>query len=204
MLHVFYMIAIFAEAMTAALVAGRRQMDWLGVCVLACVTALGGGSLRDVLLGHYPLSWVAHPENLLVVIGGALFAGLTARYMRRLRTVFLVLDALGLVVFTIIGCDVALQLGVHWGIVLLSGMITGTFGGVLRDMLCAQVPLLFRQELYASVGLLTAGIYLAAPHVGLSMEHGMFLALGIGFTLRLFAIFFEWEMPKFVYSDDWE
>src|SRR5690606_23694610 len=72
LLHVLYLVAIVAEAMTAALAAGRRDMDWMGVCIIACVTALGGGSLRDVLLGHYPLTWVVHPEYLGMTAGAAL------------------------------------------------------------------------------------------------------------------------------------
>ena len=85
-LHILYLIAITAEAMTAALAAGRRRMDWVGVCLLGCVTALGGGSARDVLLGHYPLVWVEHPSYLLVTAGAALATIAIARLMRRLRT----------------------------------------------------------------------------------------------------------------------
>ena len=107
MLQVISIIAIAAWAMTAALVAGRRNMDWFGVCVLACVTALGGGPLRDTLLGHYPLIWVADPMLLLICCGAALVTIAAARFMHALRWPFLLLDALGLVIFTITGCDVA-------------------------------------------------------------------------------------------------
>ncbi|MFY1974518.1 trimeric intracellular cation channel family protein, partial [Achromobacter dolens] len=85
LLHTLYLVAIVAEAMTAALSAGRRDMDWMGVCIIACVTALGGGSLRDVLLGHYPLTWVVHPEYLWMTAGAALLTALIAPVMRRLR-----------------------------------------------------------------------------------------------------------------------
>ena len=111
LLHVLFLIAIAAEAMSAALVAGRREMDWLGVCVLACVTALGGGTLRDVLLGRHPLSWIEHPYYLVIVLVAALATALIAPIAKRLRTSFLVLDAIGLVVFTVIGCDIAQGLG---------------------------------------------------------------------------------------------
>ena len=108
LLHTLYLVAIVAEAMTAALSAGRRDMDWMGVCIIACVTALGGGSLRDVLLGHYPLTWVVHPEYLWMTAGAALLTALIAPIMRRLRSLFLLADALGLVAFTVIGCQVCL------------------------------------------------------------------------------------------------
>ena len=131
-----YIIAIIAEAMTAALAAGRRSMDWVGVCLLGCVTALGGGSARDVLIGHYPLSWVAHPYYLALTAGAALLTIAIARVMHRLRGLFLFLDAIGLVVFTVIGCNVALDLDLPLLVVIISGMITGCVGGVLRDVLC--------------------------------------------------------------------
>jgi len=148
--HALYIVAIVAEAMTAALAAGRRSMDWVGVCLLGCVTALGGGSTRDVLLGHYPLSWVEHPNYLAVTAGAALVTIAIARVMHHLRSIFLILDAIGLVVFTVIGCNVALDLHLPFIVVIMSGMITGCVGGVLRDVLCNDIPLLFRSELYAS------------------------------------------------------
>ena len=85
--HALYILAIVVEAMTAALAAGRRAMDWVGVCMLGCVTALGGGSTRDLLLGHYPLSWVQHPYYLVVTAGAALFTIAIARVIHRLRNV---------------------------------------------------------------------------------------------------------------------
>ena len=129
LLQVIFVIAVAAEAMTAALAAGRRKMDWFGVCVLAAVTALGGGTMRDTLLGHYPLSWVANPLLLLDAAAAALFTIAIARFMDRLRWPFLLLDALGLVVFTVLGCDVALEMGLSPIIVIVAGMITGIAGG---------------------------------------------------------------------------
>ncbi len=147
LLHALFLVGIVAEAMTAALAAGKREMDWLGVAMLGCVTALGGGSTRDVVLGHYPLTWVAHPYYLLLTSGAALLTIAIARYMHRLRNIFLFLDAVGLVVFTVIGCNVAIGLDLPVVIIIASGMITGCVGGVLRDILCNSIPLLFRAEL---------------------------------------------------------
>ncbi|OZI27325.1 hypothetical protein CAL18_00620 [Bordetella genomosp. 7] len=203
LLHTLYLIAIVAEAMTAALAAGRRDMDWMGVCIIACVTALGGGSLRDVLLGHYPLTWVRHPEYLGMTAGAALLTALAAPLMRRLRRLFLLLDAVGLVAFTIIGCKVAQAMQLPVSIVLISGMITGCAGGVLRDVLCNDVPLLFRKELYASVSLVTGGLYLLLLEAGLTANAAVPLALVVGLAFRLLALRFNWQMPRFVYRDDW-
>ena len=204
LLHTLYLVAIVAEAMTAALAAGRRDMDWVGVCTIACVTALGGGSVRDVLLGHYPLTWVIHPEYLWMTGGAAIVTALIAPVMRRLRSLFLLADALGLVAFTVIGCQVAQMMQLPITVVLLSGMITGCAGGVLRDILCNEVPLIFQKELYASVSVVTGGLYLGGQALGLSANAAVPIALAAGLTVRLLALRFNWQMPKFVYRDDWD
>jgi uncharacterized membrane protein YeiH len=200
MLDVIFYIAITAEAMTAALAAGRRKMDWFGVCVLACVTALGGGTTRDVFLGHYPLYWVGNPYILLLVCGAALFTIAIARVVDRLRWPFLLLDGLGLVVFTIIGCNVALEMGQHPVIVIVAGMVTGIVGGILRDVLCNDVPLVFSSELYATVSIVTAALYFLGLKAGLDPNLVILVAIAVGFPLRIIAILKKWEMPKFVYD----
>jgi uncharacterized membrane protein YeiH len=201
-LHVLLLVAAAAQAMTAALAAGRRSMDWVGVCLLGCVTALGGGSLRDVLLGHYPLVWVENPSYLALTAGAALVTIMIARVVHRLQRTFLLLDAIGLVVFSIAGCDVALQLHESLPIVIVAGMITGCAGGVLRDILCNDIPLLFRAELYASVSAATGMVYLAALGIGLNHDLTAALAFAVGLTFRLLAVRFKWEMPKFVFTDE--
>ncbi|MFE0754792.1 trimeric intracellular cation channel family protein [Inquilinus sp. NPDC058860] len=202
LLHSLYLIAIVAEAMTAALAAGKRSMDWVGVCLLGCVTALGGGSARDILLDHHPLSWVEHPSYLLITGGAALLTIPAARVMHRLHKLFLLLDAIGLVVFTVIGANIAMALDLPIVIVIASGMITGCVGGVLRDVLCNDIPLLFRSELYATVSVVTGGIYVAGLSAGIGHDLVTAAAMIIGLALRLLALRFNWSMPKFVYTRD--
>lgn len=202
MLDIIFFVAITAEAMTAALAAGRRNMDWFGVCLLASVTALGGGTTRDVILGHYPLYWVGNPYILLLVCAAALLTVALARVVDRLRWPFLLLDALGLVVFTIIGCNVAMEIGAHPIIVIVSGMVTGIVGGILRDVLCNDVPLVFRSELYATVSIVTGVVYYLGLVAGLPVDVVVLIAIAVGFPLRVLALVFKWEMPKFVYDSD--
>lgn len=201
-LHVLYMVAITAEAMTAALAAGRRSMDWVGVCLLGAITALGGGSVRDVLLDHHPLIWIAHPEYLLLTAAAALGTIAVSRIMDRLQNVFLFLDAIGLVAFTVIGCNIALSLDLPLVVVIVAGMITGCVGGVLRDILCNEIPLLFRKELYASVSVVTGVLYVGGLGLGLHHDLVMFGAMAAGLALRLLALRYNWNMPKFVYTKD--
>jgi len=199
-LHVLSLVALAAQAMTAALAAGRRSMDWVGVCLLGCITALGGGTIRDVVLGHYPLPWVENPSYLAITAGAAFIAVLVARLVHRLILAFLVLDAIGLVVFTMAGCDVAWQMNQPLPIVIVAGMITGCAGGVLRDILCNEVPLLFRSELYASVSVVTGLFYATAFGLKLNDELWTALTFVLGLSLRLLAIRYKWEMPKFVFD----
>jgi len=202
MLHFLQYVALAAQAMTAALAAGRRAMDWAGVCMLGAITALGGGTIRDVLLGHYPLVWVERPSFLAIAGIAAFITILVARVVHRLNVAFLVLDAIGLVVFTMAGCDVAWQMDASLPIVIVSGMITGCAGGVLRDILCNDVPLLFRSELYASVSIVTGLFYTTAFGLTLNKEVWTLLTFAIGLTFRLLAIRYKWEMPKFVFTGE--
>ena len=202
--HILYIIAITAEAMTAALSASRRKMDWVGVCIIACVTALGGGTIRNILLGHYPMSWIEHPEYILITAGGAIAAGLIASFMKKLKTLFLFLDALGLVVFSIIGCQLAEQMHLPVLIIVLSGVITGCGGGVLRDILCNDIPLLFRKEIYATASLLTGLFYIGFERLAMSPDAASITAAILGLIVRLLAIKYKWEMPRFVYEEEWD
>lgn len=200
MLFIGFYIAITAEAMTAALAAGRRNMDWFGVCLIACVTALGGGTARDILLNHYPLVWVKNPYVLLLVCGAALMTIALARIVARLKWPFLLLDALGLVVFTIIGCNIGIESGVHPIIVIVAGMITGIFGGILRDVLCNDIPLVFQGELYATVSIVTGVVYYLGLMAGVPVDLMVIISMAVGFPLRVMALAFKWEMPRFVYD----
>lgn len=173
----------------------RRKMDLFGLCVVGTVTALGGGSIRDMILGHYPLGWVAHPEYLLFTIGAAVAAALLARLLHRLKSAFLILDALGLVAFTVIGCNIAAATDAHVAVVVLMGMVTGVFGGLLRDILCNQVPLVLQRDLYATVSLATGVLYMALLHFDFSLDLATTVAIGVGFAFRLAAIHFSLALP---------
>jgi len=195
LLHTIYLVAIAAEAASGALMGMRRRMDLFGLCVVGTVTALGGGTIRDMILGHYPLGWVAHPEYLAFTVGAAIVAALLARGMHRLKTAFLWMDALGLVAFTVIGCDIAASTGANPVVVILMGMTTGVFGGLLRDILCNQVPLVLRRDLYATVSLVTGMLYVGLLHGGVGAGLATFGAIGTGFALRLLAIRFALALP---------
>ena len=205
MLTYIYIIAITAEAMSGALAAGRRNMDMFGVALIAFITALGGGPVRDLLLGNFPVGWTQHPPYIYLTIGAGLFTMLVARFMHHLHKVFLVLDAMGLIAFTVIGCNVALQLEYSTPVVIMAGMITGIFGGILRDILCQRVPVVLRHELYASVSMLVAMLYLLMEKLGINHDINLLAAFSFGLALRLAAIRWSWSLPVFSYQPGrWE
>lgn len=198
-----YLLAITAEAMSGALAAGRRNMDIFGVVVIAFVTALGGGTIRDVVLGHFPLVWTQHPEYIYLVVGAGLVTTLIARYMHHLKRAFLVLDAMGLVAFSLIGCNVALEMNYPIAVVILSGMMTGICGGILRDVLCNQVPVVFRKELYAIVALVVCVLFVGMGALGVNAQLNSIISFVAGLSLRLLAIWREWQLPTFSYHERW-
>ena len=200
MLTSIYLIAIIAEAMSGALAAGRRNMDLFGVAVIAFLTALGGGTVRDILLGNFPVTWTQHPSYIYMTLTGGLVTIAIARFMRHLRQLFLVLDAIGLVAFTIIGCNVALELGYEPIVVVMSGITTGIFGGIIRDIMCGRVPQVLRREIYACVSLVVAVLYLFLLRQGVGEGVTQLAAFSVGLLLRMVAIRWRVSLPVFRYS----
>lgn len=200
MLTYIFVIAITAEAMSGALAAGRRNMDLFGVAFVAFLTALGGGTVRDMLLGNYPVTWTQHPLYIYLTIGAGMFTVVIAKYMRRLNRIFLLVDSMGLVAFTIIGCNVAMKLDYHLPVVIMAGMTTGIFGGILRDIMCNRTPQVLRHELYASVSFMVAILYLGLIYFEINENLNLLISFVFGLTLRLSALKWKWSLPVFSYS----
>lgn len=203
MLTILWAIGITAEGMTGALAAGRERMDLFGVIMVALVTALGGGSIRDVLLGHYPLSWVRDPQYVLLVVGAAIATVSISKLMKYFRQLFLALDGLGLVVFSILGAQVALDMNLGIIVAVIAAVITGVAGGIMRDLLCDRIPLVLREELYASISVLAALQYVALILLQVDENVAIISTLIVGFVLRMLAVIFRWSLPVFTYEESY-
>jgi uncharacterized membrane protein YeiH len=201
LLDYLFIMGICVEAITGALAAGRKRMDFFGVMLIATITALGGGTVRDVLFNTYPLTWVAHPEYLLYTSLLAFLTIFIAHSLVRIMKVFLILDALGLSTFVIIGTQKVLEHGMSPGVAIISGMLTGICGGMLRDILCNDIPLVLRKELYAVIALAGALLFIALAHFHVPHNLNILIVLLAIFTARLLAIFFHIQIPIFDYSE---
>ncbi|CAM2808640.1 inner membrane protein [Legionella steigerwaltii] len=201
LLHYLFIIGICVEAITGALAAGRKKMDFFGVMLIASITALGGGTVRDALFNTYPLTWVTHPEYLLYTSLCAFLTIFIAHSLIRIMKIFLILDALGLSTFVIIGTQKALHHGLSPSIAIISGMITGICGGMLRDILCNDIPLVLRKELYAVIALAGALLFIVLDYFHTPENINIIVTLVSIFTARLLAIFFHIEIPIFDYSE---
>lgn len=189
--------AVAVNAASGVLEAGRRPFDLFGMVVVALAAALGGGSLRDVLLDR-TVFWIADQSYLIAAIIAGLATFALVRLVKLPGKLFLLPDAIGLALFTVSGTQAALAVGAPWLVASLMGVITGVFGGILRDMLCNEVPLVFTGELYATASwagaLLLVGLVSAGVATGWAALAGGALVL----TIRLGAIVFGWRLPVFV------
>ncbi len=199
LLVVTFIIGITAEAITAALAAGRQRMDLFGVLALAALTALGGGTIRDILLDSYPLTWVAEPRYLIIVVVAALVTVALSFLMHYFRRLFLLADAVGLATFSVIGTQVALDLGHGFVIACVAAVVNGVSGGVLRDLISDRVPLVFSRELYASISVLATITYVGLLELGLSENWVIVITLIVAFTVRVIAMYRGWHLPVFDY-----
>ncbi len=191
------MAAVAVNAASAVLETEDKRMDLVGALIVGLATSLGGGSLRDVLLGR-PVFWLADVAYLICGFAAVALTFLAARRFRLPAGVFLIPDAVGLALFTVVGCRIATEVGVHWLAASLLGVVTGVFGGVLRDVLVNEVPLVMRPgTLYATASWCGALAMIAAQALGaveaLSAAIGGVLVLG----LRLAAIRYSLRMPEF-------
>jgi len=200
MQYFFEHFACAVCAVTGVLAGRGKQLDLFGVIVLALATALGGGTIRDLVLGIQPVFWIADPRYVQTAVGVALATFLIARFRELPKTVLLVADAFGLALFTIIGTEKAMEQGSSHTIAVLMGIVTGVGGGVMRDVLTGEIPLVFRKEiyLYATAAFCGATLLVLLDKFLPDRSSNRLVAAGTTLLLRLAAIRWKLRLPAFI------
>lgn len=197
MIYLLDLFGVAVFAITGSLAARRKQLDLFGVIVIALVTAIGGGTLRDLILGETPVFWVEDSTYIVIGVFSALVTFLVARFNLIPRRALVLADAFGLALFSVLGTQTALDAGVEPLPAVIMGMMTGTAGGVIRDLLTNEIPLILRSEIYATASLLGATTFVIVDETGLTNNLQMGLAILVTLCLRLIAIRRRWHLPVF-------
>lgn len=196
------MAGVIVFALSGVILACRSRMDPFGMLVLAAVTGIGGGTLRDLVLGVRPVFWVTDPTYLWVILITVGLSILGFHYIHRLSRIFLpVADAFGLALFTVIGAHKALLLEAPGEVAVLMGMLTGVAGGMIRDVLARRVPMVLRQEVYATASLAGGITYVGLSAIGSPLVMAIILALLVTLCLRLAAIRWHLTLPIFAWVE---
>jgi uncharacterized membrane protein YeiH len=188
-------VAVFA--LSGALTASRRQLDIFGFLLVATVTAIGGGTLRDLLLGRDPVFWVRDPVYLAITAAGGVIGFFGAHRIESRFRALLWADALGLAFFALLGAEAALASGESWAPAIVMGVMTATFGGLARDLLCHEVPLILRKEIYATAAVLGASVYVGLVEAGIERQIAFIAGFLAAFLLRAAAILWSLSLPVY-------
>lgn len=189
-------------AISGALVAMNKRMDPFGVLIIAFVTAVGGGTLRDVMIGIEPVSWMKNMTFVYVIISSAVFAVIFRKRISYLRKSLFLFDTIGIALYTVVGVETGLVAGLHPLICIALGTMTACFGGVLRDILCNEIPVIFRKEIYATACILGGLTYFLLLQF-LEDRNYLFVIAGIVvITIRLIAVRYKISLPSLYKKED--
>lgn len=197
--HFLYIIDILGTisfAVSGAFLAMDKKLDPFGVLVISFVTAIGGGTLRDILFGNLPVSWLQNETATVVIFCSAVATMMLGKYLKHLSTTLFMFDALGLGLFTIVGIKLGIAQNFSIGVCITLGTITACFGGVVRDVLLNHIPLLFRKEIYAMACIIGGMIYFLLRALKLDADVITILCILIIFIIRILAVRYKISLPQ--------
>ena len=195
MFHLLDIIGTMAFAMSGALTAMSKKLDPFGVFIIAFVTAVGGGTLRDIMIGRTPVGWMLDLKYVYVIIIGFVLAILFRKKFDRLRTSLFLFDTIGLGVFTLIGLEKGINIGLHPVVCITLGTMTACFGGVIRDILCTEIPVIFRREIYATICILGGIVFFLLRKLNLDNDILYLTTSIVIVSVRFMAVKFKWYLP---------
>ena len=189
-------LGVIAFTVTGALAASRKEMDVIGFIVLGTVTGIGGGTLRDLLLG-LPVFWVREPAYLVACALVSVLVFFAAHIPRSRYRILLWLDAIGLALFAVTGAEKAAQAGADYIVAVAMGVLTATVGGIVRDVLGGGTPVILTREIYASAALAGAVVYVASTAIGAAREPALGAGFAVGLLVRAAALRYGWSLPRY-------
>ena len=195
--YILEMAGTAAFAVSGALAASRKNMDIFGYCVLALMPSVGGGTVRDIIIDRVPVFWIADNRYIAVAIIAALIVFFTAYKPGSRRRILIWMDALGLALFAALGTEICLQHDTGPLVAIMLGVTTAVTGGMIRDIICNEIPLILSREIYATAAFVTTLVYVIADHLGLGNDLSLLIAVVAGFTIRALAIVHNWSLPTF-------
>lgn len=184
-----------AFGLSGAFMAMEKRLDPFGVIIITFVTAIGGGTVRDILIGKTPVTWLQDNTTALVILGTALAALLFGKYLRQLSKTMFFFDSLGLGLFTVVGIEKGQEAGLSGVICVALGTTTGCFGGVIRDVLLNNIPLIFRKEIYASACIAGGMLYFALMQTGILVEYTTSITIVFIVLIRVIAVRYKISLP---------
>ena len=188
------LIGTLAFAMSGALTAMSKKLDPFGVFIIAFVTAVGGGTLRDVMIGSTPVGWMRDLTYVYAIIVGFFLTVLFRKKLDKFRTSLMLFDTIGLGVFTLIGLEKGIAIGLHPVICIALGTMTACFGGVIRDILCNDIPVIFHREIYATICLIGGIVFFALKYFNLNNDVLYLITSSMIIIIRLLAVRFKWSL----------
>jgi uncharacterized membrane protein YeiH len=196
LIYVLDILGTFAFAISGAQVAKKKQFDIFGVIIIAFVTAVGGGMIRDVLINAHPINWIGDLNYVWTILIAVLTMYLFRSKVTHLSKTLFLFDTIGISVFTLLGLQKGLDYNLHPFLALIMGMVSAVFGGVIRDVLTRKVPLIFKKEIYASACLIGGVVYLSLGFLDVSENIQFVLSGLVIFVIRLVAVKYKLELPK--------
>lgn len=184
-----------AFAISGSLAAINKKFDFFGVLIIALATAIGGGTLRDLLIGNTPVSWLMNLQTFYVIIISAIITVIFRRKLGILRTSLFLFDTIGIGIFTIVGIEKGLSVDLSPVVCILLGTITACFGGVTRDILCNEIPVIFRKEIYATACLLGGLMFFILKYFSVNNDFIYIATAGTIIVIRIFAVKYQWSYP---------
>ncbi|AXO79904.1 trimeric intracellular cation channel family protein [Olleya aquimaris] len=200
MFYILDILGTIAFAISGVLVALNKRMDAFGILIIAFVTAVGGGTLRDVLIGETPVSWMKDMTFIYVVILSTIFAVIFRTKIDYLRTSLLLFDTIGIGLYTVVGVEKGISAELHPIICVFLGTMSACFGGVIRDILCNEIPVIFRKEVYATACILGGVTYFLVIKLPIASNFVFIIAGAVVITVRLIAVRFKISLPN-LYKD---